>query len=110
MIVVDKILTLWKGSLWLVCEYIVATHAGAGHRVLLFMQTRQMLKIFQEYIKSKVWQAFFNVRIGMSNNAQGYSFLILDGSVAMNQRQTLIHQFNHDTSIFLFLLTTRYEI
>jgi SWI/SNF-related matrix-associated actin-dependent regulator 1 of chromatin subfamily A len=37
----------------------------------------------------------------------GYSFLRLDGSTSINERQELIDQFTNDTSIPVFLLSTR---
>ncbi|KDO16341.1 hypothetical protein SPRG_18129, partial [Saprolegnia parasitica CBS 223.65] len=37
----------------------------------------------------------------------GYKFIRLDGSTTVSDRQALIDQFNEDTSIFVFLLSTR---
>ena len=38
---------------------------------------------------------------------QAYSYLRLDGTTTVRQRQPLINHYNSDPSIFLFLLTTR---
>lgn len=75
MMVVEALLKLWKKQ---------------SHKVLLFTQSRQMLKIFSMYLRE--------------NN---YTFLIMDGTTPINTRQTMIDQFNKDEGIFLFLLTTR---
>ena len=61
-----------------------------GHRCLVFCQGRQMLTIIQAVVKSK-----------------GYSFLRMDGTTAVRQRQVLVDTFNSDEGPFLFLLTTR---
>lgn len=75
MMVVDALLKLWKKQ---------------GHKVLLFTQSRQMLRIFSTYL---------------SENK--YTFLSMDGTTPINTRHTLIDQFNKDEDTFLFLLTTR---
>lgn len=61
-----------------------------GHRVLLFTQGRQMLHILESLLQR-----------------EGYTYLRLDGTTVMSQRQQTIHKFNNDTSYFVFLLTTR---
>ncbi|EQC29699.1 hypothetical protein SDRG_12699 [Saprolegnia diclina VS20] len=61
-----------------------------GHRVLIFSQWTKLLdlmEVLMEYL--------------------GYKFLRLDGSTSVSDRQALIDQFNEDTSIFVFLLSTR---
>lgn len=75
MMVVDALLKLWKKQ---------------GHKVLLFTQSRQMVKIFSKYLTEN-----------------GYSFLTMDGTTQINVRHTLIDKFNNDQDTFLFLLTTR---
>ncbi|XP_028395196.1 DNA excision repair protein ERCC-6-like [Dendronephthya gigantea] len=75
LIVVHSLLKLWKKQ---------------KHKVLLFTQTRQMLKILEIFVKS-----------------QGYNFCRMDGSTSISSRQPLIEKFNKDSSIFVFLLTTR---
>lgn len=75
MMVVDALLKLWKKQ---------------GHKVLLFTQSRQMLKIFCNYLAGN-----------------GYNFLTMDGTTQINARHALIDKFNNDEDTFLFLLTTR---
>merc|ERR1719319_1441020 len=74
MVVIHSLLKLWKKQ---------------GHRVILFSQSRQMIKILEKYVKG-----------------QGYSYLKLDGTTAVSSRQGLIKKFN-TSDIFVFLLTTR---
>lgn len=75
MMVVDALLKLWKKQ---------------NHKVLLFTQSRQMIKIFASYLKDRE-----------------YHHLSMDGSTPIGIRQGLIEQFNKDDGIFVFLLTTR---
>lgn len=75
MMVVHALLKLWKKQ---------------GHKVLLFTQSRQMLRIFMNYLK-KI----------------GYEYLFMDGSTAIGARHSLIDKFNNRDEIFIFLLTTR---
>ena len=75
MQVVDALLRLWFKQ---------------GHKILLFTQGTQMMKIIEKYL-----------------NYKSYSYLKMDGSTAIGSRQQLIQQFNQDKSIFIFLLTTR---
>ncbi|XP_012255007.2 DNA excision repair protein ERCC-6-like [Athalia rosae] len=61
-----------------------------GHRVLLFTQSRQMLAILENLIQH-----------------QRYSYLRMDGSTPVCQRQQDVQKFNTDLSYFVFILTTR---
>lgn len=61
-----------------------------GHRVLLFTQSRQMLNILQKHVESAK-----------------YKYMRLDGGSAIGSRQAVVKKFNQDTSIFIFILTTR---
>ncbi|KAF6201628.1 hypothetical protein GE061_004021 [Apolygus lucorum] len=61
-----------------------------GHRVVMFSQFVFMLDIIEEYLRI--------------NN---HEFCRLDGSTSMGDRQELIDDFNDDSEIFVFLLTTR---
>lgn len=60
------------------------------HRVLLFTQSRKMLYIFELYVQK-----------------MGYTYLKMDGTTPIASRQGLIARFNNDSSIFVFLLTTK---
>ncbi|OLL21643.1 DNA repair protein rhp26 [Neolecta irregularis DAH-3] len=62
-----------------------------GHRTLLFTQTRQMLDILEKFAK----------RLG------SYEYRRMDGSTPIGLRQSLVDEFNENTEIHLFLLTTR---
>ncbi|KFV02438.1 DNA excision repair protein ERCC-6, partial [Pterocles gutturalis] len=75
MIVVESLLKIWHKQ---------------GHRVLLFTQSRQMLQIFEVFVRDR-----------------NYSYLRMDGNTTIASRQPLITRFNEDKSIFIFLLTTR---
>ncbi|XP_076339580.1 LOW QUALITY PROTEIN: DNA excision repair protein ERCC-6-like [Tachypleus tridentatus] len=74
MIVVDALLKLWRKQ---------------GHRVLLFSQSRQMLLILENFVKSR-----------------GYTYMTMNGSTPIATRQPAINKFNSDPNIFVFLLTT----
>lgn len=62
------------------------------HKVLLFFQTVQMLKIV-EFLISQAFNKF--------------KFLTMSGKTPLLQRSKLVDRFNNDKDIFLFLLTTR---
>ncbi|KAK9824960.1 hypothetical protein WJX74_010323 [Apatococcus lobatus] len=59
-------------------------------KVLLFSYSVKMLSIVENVVVKK-----------------GYSFLRLDGSTPTANRQSLVDQFNHSPSTFLFLISTR---
>ncbi|XP_075073274.1 DNA excision repair protein ERCC-6 [Mixophyes fleayi] len=81
----------WKRSgKLIVVEALLKIWHRQGHRVLLFTQSRQMLQILEVFVKS-----------------MGYSYLKMDGTTTVASRQPLIAKYNEDTSIFIFLLTTR---
>ncbi|EZA56862.1 hypothetical protein DMN91_001296 [Ooceraea biroi] len=61
-----------------------------GHRVLIFSQFTMVLDILEEYL-----------------SIRGQTFLRLDGSTPVTERQTLINEYTQDPSIFIFLLSTR---
>ncbi|XP_012542158.1 SWI/SNF-related matrix-associated actin-dependent regulator of chromatin subfamily A containing DEAD/H box 1 homolog [Monomorium pharaonis] len=61
-----------------------------GHRVLIFSQFTMVLDILEEYL-----------------TIRGQTFLRLDGSTPVTERQTLINEYTQDPSIFIFLLSTR---
>ncbi len=62
-----------------------------NHKVLLFCQTRQMLDLVEKFILDRT----------------NYSYLRMDGNTQVKDRGTLVDRFNKDSSIFLFLLTTK---
>ncbi|KAL0084706.1 SNF2 family N-terminal domain-containing protein [Phycomyces blakesleeanus] len=60
------------------------------HRVLLFSQTRQMLDIIELMVKSL-----------------GYNYRRMDGTTPVPHRMALVHEFNTNEDIYVFLLTTK---
>lgn len=63
---------------------------SGGHRVLIFTQMSRMLDIFEQFL-----------------NYHGHTYVRLDGSTKIEQRQTLMERFNADKRIFCFILSTR---
>ncbi|KAL6448052.1 hypothetical protein ACFW04_000235 [Cataglyphis niger] len=61
-----------------------------SHRVLIFSQFTMVLDILEEYL-----------------TIRGHTFLRLDGSTPVTERQTLINEYTQDANIFIFLLSTR---
>lgn len=61
-----------------------------GHRVLIFSQFTMMLDIIERYLEIR-----------------SHGYCRLDGSTAVDERQDLINDFNTDSDIFIFLLSTR---
>lgn len=61
-----------------------------GHRVLIFSQFTMVLDILEEYL-----------------TIRGRTYLRLDGSTPVTDRQDLINQFTEDENIFIFLLSTK---
>lgn len=59
-------------------------------RVLLFSQSRAMLDILEKYVQE-----------------QEYSYYRMDGTTAAATRAKMVENFNKNSSIFLFLLTTK---
>ncbi|XP_070289278.1 DNA excision repair protein ERCC-6 isoform X2 [Myotis yumanensis] len=81
----------WRRSgKMIVVESLLKIWHKQGQRVLLFSQSRQMLDILEVFLR-----------------AQKYSYLKMDGTTTIASRQPLITRYNEDTSIFVFLLTTR---
>jgi DNA excision repair protein ERCC-6 len=62
-----------------------------GHRVLVFSQGTQVLDILEKNIKTY----------------EGFKYSRMDGRTQIVQRQQLVNGFNIDSSIDVFLLTTR---
>ena len=60
------------------------------HRCLIFTQMTKMLDILESFL-----------------NYHNYTYLRLDGSTPVVQRQLLMERFNSDNKIFVFILSTR---
>jgi len=63
---------------------------AGGHKALIFTQMSKMLDILEEFL-----------------NFYSYTYVRLDGTTRVDQRQALMEQFNHSNKIFLFILSTR---
>ncbi|XP_017485620.1 PREDICTED: SWI/SNF-related matrix-associated actin-dependent regulator of chromatin subfamily A containing DEAD/H box 1 homolog [Rhagoletis zephyria] len=61
-----------------------------GHRVLIFSQFTMMLDIMEQYLKIR-----------------RHGYFRLDGSTAVDERQDMINDFNADSGVFIFLLSTK---
>ncbi|XP_037958222.1 SWI/SNF-related matrix-associated actin-dependent regulator of chromatin subfamily A containing DEAD/H box 1 homolog [Teleopsis dalmanni] len=61
-----------------------------GHRVLIFSQFTMMLDIVQHYLEIRK-----------------HGYFRLDGSTPVEERQDMINDFNSDSDIFIFLLSTK---
>ena len=79
-----------SGKLNVLIEVLKEWKHGS-HKCLLFCQTRQMLDVLEETIRSD----------------PDFSYLRMDGTTPIAQRTQIIDRFNKDSDIFLFLLTTR---
>ncbi|XP_019720182.1 DNA excision repair protein ERCC-6 [Hippocampus comes] len=81
----------WKRSgKLIVVDSLLRLWFKQGHRVLLFTQSRQMLHILEVFVRQN-----------------HYAHLKMDGTTPIASRQPLIARYNEDTSIFVFLLTTK---
>lgn len=61
-----------------------------GHKVLIFSYFKVMLNIIEEFA-----------------SLRNYQYLRLDGDDSIDERKKNIHEFNTNTDVFLFLITTR---
>lgn len=61
-----------------------------GHRALIFSQSRAMICLLEQYLQN-----------------QQFSYLKMDGTVSVGQRQSLIKTFNDNPEYLIFLATTR---
>ena len=73
-----------------VLEQLLRELLAGGHRVLLFSQTRSMLNVLERFVRQR-----------------GYTHLRMDGETEVAVRAHLVHEFNHNADVQLFLLTTR---
>ncbi|KAJ2161642.1 DNA repair protein rhp26 [Coemansia sp. RSA 552] len=62
-----------------------------GHRVLIFSQTRQMLDIIERMLREM----------------PAVEYRRMDGSTPIQHRTAMVDEYNSDSSIFVFLLTTK---
>jgi DNA excision repair protein ERCC-6 len=74
-----------KSGKMVVVRALLSLWKKEGHRVLLFSQTRQMLDILEIMIQN----------------------LRMDGTTAIQNRMSMVDQYNANSDIFVFLLTTK---
>ena len=77
------------GKLQILSELLRSLKQG-NHRVLIFTQMSKMLDILEVFL-----------------NLNGHTYLRLDGSTGVEQRQRLMDRFNNDEKMFCFILSTR---
>ena len=77
------------GKLSKLDSMLVELKAG-DHRVLIYNQMTRMIDLMEEFLQHR-----------------GYSYLRLDGSTNIATRRDLVHSWQTDPSIFVFLLSTR---
>lgn len=77
------------GKLQTLSELLWNLKSGT-HRVLIFTQMSRMLDILEQFL-----------------NYHGHTYLRLDGSTKIDERQVLMERFNNDKRIFCFILSTR---
>ncbi|GMS95500.1 hypothetical protein PENTCL1PPCAC_17675 [Pristionchus entomophagus] len=80
MQVVRSLLQLWKKN----------KDGKKKNKVLLFSQSRKMLTILEGMLV-----------------VDGHEYLRMDGTTPIGKRQNMVNEFNENSSIFIFLLTTR---
>ncbi len=84
-----KLVQFDAGKLQTLSELLRSLKQGR-HRVLIFTQMSKMLDILEVFL-----------------NLNGHTYLRLDGSTGVEQRQRLMDRFNNDEKIFCFILSTR---
>jgi E1A-binding protein p400 len=71
-------------------ERLLREKRVGAHRVLVFTQMSKMLDILEQFL-----------------NYHAFTYLRLDGSTPITERQRLMDRFNMDKRIFVFILSTR---
>ena len=80
------------GKLQILANLLRTLQAG-GHRVLIFTQMTKMLDVLEAFL-----------------NYHGFTYLRLDGSTKVEQRQVLMERFNNSNKYFIFILSTRWDM
>jgi SNF2 family DNA or RNA helicase len=90
---------LFYSSLYFICfilgklqtlDILLSDLKRDKHRCLIFTQMTKMLDILELFL-----------------NYHGYTYLRLDGTTQIVQRQMLMERFNSDEKVFVFILSTR---
>jgi len=87
---VDESLVLASGKMELLDRIMKELKKEGGHQVLIFSQMTRMLDILEDYLRLR-----------------SYTFRRLDGTMAAEERIQGMNEFQSDTSIDVFLLSTR---
>ena len=77
------------GKLQVLAKLLQELKAGS-HRALIFTQMTKVLDVLESFL-----------------NYHGYTYLRLDGSTKVEQRQVLMERFNANSKYFVFILSTR---
>lgn len=77
------------GKLQVLARLLAERRAG-GHRCLIFTQMSRMLDVLETFL-----------------NSHAYTYLRLDGSTGVDERQQMMERFNRDDRVFCFILSTR---
>ena len=86
---IDEDLVKASGKL-LVLDKLLAKLKANGHKVLLFSTMTQILDMIEDYL-----------------SLRDYLYVRLDGDTNVQDRKENIKNFNTDSNIFLFLISTR---
>lgn len=86
---IDNDLIRSSGKL-LVLDAMLAKLKAQDHKVLLFSTMTMILDVIEDYL-----------------SLRDYNYVRLDGRIKIDERKTNIHNFNSDSEVFLFLLSTR---
>jgi len=86
----EKRLIQWDCGKLQALDKLLRMLKKGGHRCLIFTQMSKMLNLLEVFL-----------------NLYHYRYLRLDGSTKTEDRGKLMHQFNTDDSIFVFILSTR---
>jgi len=78
-----------SGKFQMLDDMLPQMHAN-GDRILIFTQFVMVLDILEQYLRIR-----------------GHTYLRLDGSTPVTERQVMIDQYNTDSSIFIFILSTK---
>ena len=81
---------LFQGAKMSQLKELMPKLQAEGHRVLLFSQWTSMLDLLESFV-----------------DYSGYRYMRLDGSTPVVERQSMIEQYQMDTTFFVFLLSTR---
>jgi E1A-binding protein p400 len=84
-----KLFTELSSLLQVLARLLHDLKAGS-HRVLIFTQMTKVLDVLESFL-----------------NFHGHTYLRLDGSTKVEQRQVLMERFNANSKYFVFILSTR---